>query len=372
VWQTEREILWHPHQASLRSARSSDEMMPHVPSLRAWCLLRITAPHTTSFSALGQVRGLRGRRRQEPDNTHAGSELHGRADVQSEAQATPHSGRQARPDFIVGLSVRRHITGYALLHFEDLLPLQFGIIDVRKAAEAQQKSLEIKAVLRELKQEAPQKLQRALAEGADDRPASGTRQWLVTIDDSTQDRAPATNASQSQSQMQIAMLQGLVIADCRRLFKVAPTLVHPQLSRRHLGARGRGIEARQEVYELAASEIPDFLELRRPSGALNEDALLVSDAWASARFAQRQWLVADRRQDPHVMTKLRQLVLSSKPMRKIKQAVDDLLPRKAGRELEEVMETKVGRQIEDHINRMLDRELERLGEGSAEPPLDDR
>eukprot|EP00971_Amphidinium_carterae_P239200 4748453-Amphidinium_carterae.1 len=36
-------------------------------------------------------------------------------------------------DFLLGLCIRRNAAGYALLDFTDLLPLQFGIIDVRKA-----------------------------------------------------------------------------------------------------------------------------------------------------------------------------------------------------------------------------------------------
>eukprot|EP00434_Breviolum_minutum_P018053 symbB.v1.2.015919.t1/scaffold1202.1/size131747/3 len=35
-------------------------------------------------------------------------------------------------DFIISIAVRRKMTGYALLRFRDLLPLQFGIVDVSK------------------------------------------------------------------------------------------------------------------------------------------------------------------------------------------------------------------------------------------------
>ncbi|CAE8650698.1 unnamed protein product, partial [Polarella glacialis] len=135
-------------------------------------------------------------------------------------------------DFLLGLSVRRHLTGYALLRFHDCLPLQFGLIDVKKqdTDEVQQKALEIAAVLRDLRQAAPEKLGRASPEEhlsadgeeelddlEDNVAASGkadSRQfrWVIAVDDSTVDRSPPTNARENEVQRTLAMLQGLVIA----------------------------------------------------------------------------------------------------------------------------------------------------------------
>jgi len=134
------------------------------------------------------------------------------------------AGRDAVPslqhsDFVLGLSIRRHVTGYALLRFEDLLPLQFGLIDVRKALEVQQKALEIAAVLRDLRQAAPEKLRQVapgsaqlhMATSAEGASSKSRWRWVVSVDDSTVDRSPPTNARESGTQRTIAMLQGLVI-----------------------------------------------------------------------------------------------------------------------------------------------------------------
>eukprot|EP00959_Pyramimonas_sp_CCMP1952_P245050 5121232-Pyramimonas_sp.AAC.1 len=60
-----------------------------------------------------------------------------------------------------------------------------------------------------------------------------------------------------------------------------------------------------EVHELAASQIADFPAMRSGGGALKEDALLMSDAWASARWAQRASLVSQRLADVEYVADLR-------------------------------------------------------------------
>lgn len=264
-------------------------------------------------------------------------------------------------DFVLGLSVRRHLAGYALLRFRDLEPLQFGLIDVRKSMEVQQKALEISAVLRDLRDTAPQKLQRAASEvDVEELSLNPSRrwQWHVSVDDSTVDRSPPTNAGASATQRAIAMLQGLVIGDCKRLFKVAPVLVHPRRSRQLLGVRGLGPAARHEVYEIANARVPDFPAVHKKSGVLAEDTLLMSDAWASARYSQRAVLVAQKRDDAQLVEELRQQALASRRLKRMQEAVDELQPRKAGRELAQVLQTRVEKMVEDRIQWMLDQELE--------------
>lgn len=270
---------------------------------------------------------------------------------------------------MLGLSIRRHLAGYALLRFSDLEPLQFGLVDVRKSLEVQQKALEISAVLRDLRSLAPQKLQRAASEAdwEDLAPSSSRRwQWHVSIYDSTLDRSPPANAGASAAQRAIATLQGLVIGDCKRLFKAAPALVHPRRSRLLLGVRGLGPAARQEVYEIAAARVHDFPEVRKKNGGLADDSLLMSDAWAAARYSQRAALVAHKKSDAELVAELRRKALSSKRLVKMKEAIRELQPRKAGAELAQVLETRVEKMVEDSIHRMLDQELEAAAGADAE------
>jgi len=283
----------------------------------------------------------------------------------------PKSPAASVGDFVLGLSIRRHIAGYALLRFRDLEPLQFGLIDVRKSMEVQQKALEIGAVLRDLRNTAPQKLQRVASEqDLDDFDLSPSRQWLwhVSVDDSTIDRSPPTNAGASATQRAIAMLQGLVIGDSKRLFKVAPALVHPRRSRQLLGVRGLGPTAREQVHEIATSRVHDFPEVRKKSGTLSEDTLLMSDAWASARYTQRAALVALKKSDAQLVEELRRQALRSRKIQRMQEAVRELQPRKAGAELAQVLESRVQKMIEDGIHRMLDKELEAASAPPAAAP----
>lgn len=292
-------------------------------------------------------------------------------------------------DFLLGLSVRRHMAGYALLRFEDLLPLQFGLVDVRKALEVQQKALEIGAVLRELRNAAPEKLRQALQEdigGAgsledDDAeedelaglpsrtPSQSSKKpgrWIVSIDDSTVDRAKPVTHADNVAQQAIAMLQGLVIGDCKRLFKVAPVLVHPRKARLLVGVRGRGEEARKEVFEVARVKVSDFPAIvNERSGSLKDDTFLMSDAWASARHAQRAAMVAELRSDARLVEELRREVLASKPLKRLEEAAAELYPRKAGRELAEVMAIRAERLIDERLHRLIDEEEARHGGAGA-------
>mmetsp|Transcript_11552 Transcript_11552/g.20460 ORF Transcript_11552/g.20460 Transcript_11552/m.20460 type:complete len:374 (-) Transcript_11552:26-1147(-) len=288
-------------------------------------------------------------------------------EAESLHQAKKFSQAEDICDFLLALSVRRHVTGYALMRFRDLLPLQFGLIDVKKTDtdEVQSKALEIAAVLRDLRQAAPVKLRRADPEDKvtddfdDGLPNSKTRQWkwVVAVDDSTVDRSPPTNARENQVQRTLAMLQGLVIADCKRLFKVAPQIVHPRRSRLLLGIRGLGPPARREALDIATSQVPEFPVVRHRSGVLSDDSLLMSDAWASARFAQRTVLIAQKRADQQLMTKLRKEALVSKQLKKITQVISELHPRKESKELSDVLETRIDKMVEEKLNRLIDEEM---------------
>lgn len=245
---------------------------------------------------------------------------------------------------------------------EEMVPLQFGLIDVRKAQDVQQKALEISAVLRDLRQAAPEHLRRAwpAAPSLREAPTSGRSwRWIVSLDDSTMDRAPPNNAQSSNAQRTIAMLQGLVAADAKRLFRAAPVLVNPRQSRLQLGVRESGPSARQKIFEWASQQVADFPVVKHKSGAVSEDSLLISDAWASARCAQRAAMVAQKRsEDTELVAELRRRVMKSRRFEKMSQAVEELHPRSAGRELAKVLETKVARAVEEQLHRLLDLELE--------------
>jgi len=288
-------------------------------------------------------------------------------------------------DLVLGICVRRHMAGFALVGFDQLLPLQFGLVDVRKAEEAQQKANEITAVLRELRQTGPEKLRQAMPEdetastfmgdeGDEDedeegelrqfRQASVPRtaakkayRWIVCFDDSTVDRASPRNMAQTATQQATAMLQGLLMAECRRLFKTAAVLVHPRQSRQHLGIRGRGGEARSQVYNAARSRVHDFPAVTYDrSGTLKEDTYLISDAWAAARHAQRTTLVAGLREDPKLMSQLRGEIMGMRPMKRLREAAAELHPRQAGQELADVLESRVERQIDQQLLRLIEEE----------------
>lgn len=288
----------------------------------------------------------------------------------------------AQADFVLGICVRRHMTGFALLAFDKLTPLQFGLVDVRKSSDAQQKALEIAAVLRELRQAAPEKLAQMVPEDVDDgdeddddadfdrrsasKASSGKNlRWSVSFDDSTVDRASPRNMSQTETQQAIAMLQGLIIADCKRLFKVAPVLVHPRQSRLLLGIRGRGADVREKVYKAAMERVRDFPEVTYDrSGRLKEDTLLMSDAWAAARHAQRAALVADLREDKKLMKQLKREIMLLRPMKRLRDAAAELHPRKAGQELSDVLESRVEQQINQQLYRLIEQDEGGPGSGA--------
>ena len=110
---------------------------------------------------------------------------------------------------LLGLSIRRHSVGYALMRFVDTAPFQFGLVDVGKADDVQQKALEISAVLRDLKSKGCQKMATELLDGVIPEPPPKGWRWFVSVDDSTLDRAPPRSSKDSGSQRAIAMLQGL-------------------------------------------------------------------------------------------------------------------------------------------------------------------
>ncbi|CAJ1356047.1 unnamed protein product [Effrenium voratum] len=270
-------------------------------------------------------------------------------------------------DFILSLAVRRKMTGYALLRFGDFLPLQFGLVDVSKHGqdEAQKKALEVAAVLRDLKQVAPKKLLQ-LAENPEAMDALGeemkSRQWkwVIAFDDSTMDRGPPVNVRENRAQRTVSMLQGLLISDCKKIFKSAPQLVNPRRSRQLLGVRGGpSPQVRKEVFELATSQVPDFPEVRYRTGTLSEDTYLMSDAWAAARLAQRLALLAKKREDHELLEKLRAEAMASKQIQKLTEVVSDLHPRRESKELSDVLEKKVDQMVEEKLNRLLDEDLRR-------------
>lgn len=317
---------------------------------------------------------------------------------QSQAQQPKRSDQPSQPqqckyaDVVLGISVRCNMAGYALLRFSDLLPLQFGLMDVRSAADVQQKANEIVAVLRDLRREAPNKLRHAEAsaggpserqgvewgdeEGEEEdedeqawrhaatspegssasSSASGRRlRWLVSIDDSTVDRGRPSSNAENLSQRSIAMLQGLVVGDCTRLFKAAPIIANPMRSRQLLGVRGRGPEARRQIFERACSEVADFPAVRHEkSGSLKEDTFLMSEAWSAARYAQRTARIAELRLDAELITKIRREVLKMKHMQRMSEAAAELHPRKAGRDLAEAMAKRTEHHIDQQLHHYLD------------------
>ncbi|CAL1134964.1 unnamed protein product [Cladocopium goreaui] len=236
------------------------------------------------------------------------------------AQAVPSKKKLERSqlddlgDFILSIAVRRKMTGYALLRFRDLLPLQFGIVDVSKHGpdEAQKKALEIAAALRDLREVAPQKLMQLAADGEemdslDEEMKNRQWKWIVALDDSTVDRGPPVNVRENKAQRTICMMQGLLIADCKRIFKSAPQVLNPRRSRQRLRVRGGpSPQVRKEIFEEACREVPDFPVVRHRTGTLKEDTYLMSDAWATARLAQRVVLLAQKREDPKLMARIRE------------------------------------------------------------------
>eukprot|EP00928_Gymnodinium_smaydae_P001707 TRINITY_DN10614_c0_g2_i2.p1 TRINITY_DN10614_c0_g2~~TRINITY_DN10614_c0_g2_i2.p1 ORF type:complete len:402 (+),score=75.88 TRINITY_DN10614_c0_g2_i2:121-1206(+) len=279
-------------------------------------------------------------------------------------------------DLILGIAIRKHVTGYALLRCEDLLPLQFGLVDVRKAEDVQQKALEISVALKALRATALEKLQQASPSSSSaGASAKAARRWLVSLDDSVVDRSVPRNAAETSTQRAVTLLQGLVTADAKRLFKVAPALIHPRLSRKLLGVQARGLEGRRAIYELANQQVSDFPEVRTRGGQLAEDTYLMSDAWACARYAQRAARIAQKRQDPELMAELRREVFRSKRFKRLREAAAELQPRRAGRELEQAMESRITRAVDSLLHRMLEEEIEEARAEQArraeEPNWDD-
>merc|ERR1712048_1282531 len=84
----------------------------------------------------------------------------------------------------------------------------------------------------------------------------------------------------------------------------------------------------------------------------------MADAWVSARFAQRTALIVEKRKDTDLLADLRRRIMNSKRFRRMSQAVEELHPRRAGRELANAMESRVNQAIEDHLHRLLDEELQ--------------
>mmetsp|Transcript_89767 Transcript_89767/g.257182 ORF Transcript_89767/g.257182 Transcript_89767/m.257182 type:complete len:432 (-) Transcript_89767:21-1316(-) len=322
---------------------------------------------------------------------------------QPQLRQPPPQQQRTRADLLLGLAVRRHRVGFALLRFSDLTPLQFGLIDTSQAIEVQQKALEIAAELRDLRRLAPTKLEQAAdaepgdgpspfeeEEDFDDEvegegghwkrpsasaasrgaagapPARAARKWIVALDDTTVDHTAPRNHGQVEAQRTISMLQGLVIGDCKRLFKVAPILVPPARSRHLLGIKGRGLDVRAEVYRAARAAVSEFPEvMNEKKGVLSEDTYLLSDAWASARFSQRSAMLGELRADIELVAEVRKEVLKNKQLQRISEAVLDLYPRKAGRELQEVLDSRTERMIDVELHRFLDGEADRAKRAGA-------
>jgi len=271
-------------------------------------------------------------------------------------------------DFIISIAVRRKMTGYALLRFRDLLPLQFGIVDVSKHGpdEAQKKALEISAALRDLRQVAPQKLMELAADSEemdalDEEMKNRQWKWIVAMDDSTIDRGPPVNVRENKAQRTISMLNGLLIAECKRIFKSAPQVINPRRSRQKLGVRGGpSPQVRKEIFEEACREVPDFPVVRHRTGTMAEDTYLMSDAWAAARMAQRVVLLGQKREDAKLMTRLREQAMASKQVRKLMEVISELHPRKESKELSDVLEKKVDHLVEEKLNQLLEEDLRKM------------
>lgn len=275
---------------------------------------------------------------------------HPRPQTASGSAARPSRARSDHPvDFLVGLAIRRHAAGYAIFRFKDMEPVQFGLIDVIKADDNQQKGLEIAAALRQLRKKTTRRSAHDLV-----KPAEGWR-WSVSFDNSLVDRAFPKGPTAVNTLRDVSMLQGLVVSDAKRIFKAAGYLVHPRKSRLMLGIRGSGFESRKQVHDMAKERMPDFPAMTVRSGALDERSLLISDAWAVAQFARRATVVAEQQKKAHVMDRLRQEVLESKQLRRLAEAVEQLYPRRVGKDLEEVLESRVERLVKQRLYRDYDR-----------------
>ncbi|CAK8988348.1 unnamed protein product [Durusdinium trenchii] len=184
--------------------------------------------------------------------------------------------------------------------------------------------------------------------------------WIVALDDSTMDKGAPVNVREDQAQRTVSMLQGLLISDCKRIFKTAPYVLNPRRSRQRLGVRGGpSPQVRKEIFEEACQEVADFPVVRYGSGTVSEDTYLMSDAWATARLAQRVVLLAQKREDQKLMARLREQAMSSKQIKKLSEVILELHPRKESKELSDVLEKKVDQIVEENLYKLLDKELER-------------
>ena len=123
-----------------------------------------------------------------------------------------------------------------------------------------------------------------------------------------------------------------------------------------------------EVLSLARKSIPEFPVVNHKSGALDENTLLMSDAWASARYAQRVELVQEKKKDPILMEKIRRKVLGSKQLQRMSDVVEQLHPRNVGSDMAAVLESRVQRLIDTELHNQLAferRELRRKREDAA-------
>ncbi|CAK9026824.1 Uncharacterized protein SCF082_LOCUS17675 [Durusdinium trenchii] len=66
----------------------------------------------------------------------------------------------------------------------------------------------------------------------------------------------------------------------------------------------------------------------------------MSDAWATARLAQRVVLLAQKREDQKLMARLREQAMSSKQIKKLSEVILELHPRKESKELSDVSATE--------------------------------
>merc|ERR1712004_158027 len=84
----------------------------------------------------------------------------------------------------------------------------------------------------------------------------------------------------------------------------------------------------------------------------------MSDAWAIARYAHRESLIADLRQDPELQDEIRREVMKSSKLQKMSAAALELYPRKAGKELQTVLESRVESMVTLQMHRLLDEEID--------------
>jgi len=140
--------------------------------------------------------------------------------------------------------------------------------------------------------------------------------------------------------------------------------VEPRQFRRLLGVQGRGPAARRDTLNIAKQEVADFPVINMKSGVMSDETLLMSDAWATAKFVQRNERLMACHGDPAFMTALRRKVFaSSKDLRRGSKSVQSFAQNARAGSAADVMarggafDQRVDRLLEKELQGMLDEEL---------------